>query len=84
MWLLKATRGFLRSTNAHALAALTIAVIQGLSTLARDGTGRDELLGVVEQAMYAWPRSEKLERSEQVKASLVRRRNESRNGTGID
>ncbi len=42
------------STQAHALAAMTVAVLQGLSALARDGASRSELLEVVSQAMNAW------------------------------
>ena len=40
--------------NAGALAGHTTAVIQGMSTLARDGASRDKLLGVVRIAMRAW------------------------------
>jgi AcrR family transcriptional regulator len=47
------------NTDARALAAMIIAVIQGLSTLARDGASRSELLDVVEQALMAWPRRKK-------------------------
>ena len=43
------------SSNAEALARLTMAVIQGMSTLARDGATRDQLLLVVDAAMQAWP-----------------------------
>ena len=42
-------------TPAQALAALTIAVVQGLSVLARDGASRSTLLAVAEQAAKAWP-----------------------------
>ena len=42
-------------TNAEALASLTIAVIQGMSTLARDGASRDKLLQLADAAMGAWP-----------------------------
>lgn len=42
-------------TNAEALAAHTMAVIQGMSTLARDGAPRDKLLRVVDAAMRGWP-----------------------------
>lgn len=44
-------------TDAEALAAHTLAVIQGLSTLARDGAPRDKLLKLAETAMQAWPQS---------------------------
>ncbi len=43
------------SANAEALAGLTRAVIQGMSTLARDGATRDKLLLMVGVAMQAWP-----------------------------
>ncbi len=41
--------------NPEALAAYVIAVIQGLSTLARDGASRARLLAVVDVALAAWP-----------------------------
>ena len=43
-------------TNAAALAAMTLAVIQGMSTLARDGGPRQKLQAVARTAMLAWPR----------------------------
>lgn len=43
------------NTDAGALASLTMAVIQGMSTLARDGAPRDKLLRLVDTAMLAWP-----------------------------
>lgn len=43
------------SANAEALACLTLAVIQGMSTLARDGATRDKLLQMAGVAMQAWP-----------------------------
>ncbi len=43
------------ATDAAALAALVIAVIQGLSTLARDGASRAALLAVADAALRAWP-----------------------------
>ena len=42
-------------TDADALAGHVVAVVQGLSTLARDGAPRDKLLRVVAVAMRAWP-----------------------------
>jgi AcrR family transcriptional regulator len=42
-------------TDSAALAAHTMAVIQGMSTLARDGATRASLLKVVETAMKCWP-----------------------------
>ena len=41
--------------HADALAGHVMAVIQGMSTLARDGATRDKLLLVAESAMRAWP-----------------------------
>jgi AcrR family transcriptional regulator len=43
------------ATDAEALAAHVIAVIQGMSTLARDGASRGKLLRVADAAMAAWP-----------------------------
>jgi AcrR family transcriptional regulator len=42
-------------TDAAALAAHVMAVIQGLSTLARDGAKREKLKRVANTAMRAWP-----------------------------
>ena len=42
-------------SDAGALAALIMAVIQGMSTLARDGASREHLLRVASSAMQAWP-----------------------------
>lgn len=42
-------------TDAATLAAYVMTVIQGLSTLARDGAGREKLLGVARLALAAWP-----------------------------
>lgn len=42
-------------TDAAALAAHTLAVIQGMSTLARDGASRASLLKVVDVSMRCWP-----------------------------
>jgi len=44
-------------TDADALAGHTMAVIQGMSTLARDGATREKLMRVAAQAMLAWPNS---------------------------
>lgn len=41
--------------SASALASHTMAVIQGMSTLARDGASRASLLKVVKVAMQCWP-----------------------------
>jgi AcrR family transcriptional regulator len=43
------------SADAAVLAGLTMAVIQGMSTLARDGASRQKLMGVAKHAMLAWP-----------------------------
>lgn len=42
-------------SDAEALAAHIMAVIQGMSTLARDGAPRDKLMRVVNAAMQIWP-----------------------------
>ncbi len=41
-------------TDADALAGHVMAVIQGMSTLARDGAGREKLMRVAATAMLAW------------------------------
>ena len=41
--------------DAEALAGHIMAVIQGMSTLARDGATREKLLSVARAAMLAWP-----------------------------
>ena len=41
--------------DAKALAGLVLAVIQGMSTLARDGAARADLLAVADAAMTGWP-----------------------------
>lgn len=43
------------NSDAEALAAHILAVIQGLSTLARDGASREKLFRVAAVAMRAWP-----------------------------
>ena len=43
-------------TDADALAGHVMAVIQGMSTLARDGAPREKLMRVAATAMLAWPR----------------------------
>ena len=42
-------------TDADALAGHVMAVIQGMSTLARDGAAREKLTRVAATAMMAWP-----------------------------
>ena len=44
-----------RTANAQALASMTMAIVQGMSTLARDGAGRKALLDLALTAMSAWP-----------------------------
>ena len=44
-----------KTANAQALSAMAMAIIQGMSTLARDGADRATLLEVVATAMHAWP-----------------------------
>ncbi len=46
-------------SDADALAAYTMAVIQGMSTLARDGASRDKLLRIVDAAIQVWPATRK-------------------------
>jgi len=43
-------------TDATALVGLVMALTQGMSTLARDGTPRASLLAIVEVALQGWPR----------------------------
>jgi AcrR family transcriptional regulator len=51
-------RGLLPSdTDAETLAAYVTSVIQGLSTLARDGAGREKLMEIARFALKAWPAS---------------------------
>ena len=44
-------------TDAEMLAGHVFAVVQGMSTLAKDGTGRDKLMRIVEGVMAGWPKS---------------------------
>lgn len=43
------------ATRPAALAGMVIAVVQGLSVLARDGASRAQLVDIAEQALAAWP-----------------------------
>ena len=43
------------STDADALAGHIMAVIQGMSTLARDGASRKKLIRIADTAMRVWP-----------------------------
>ncbi|MGL4438576.1 MAG: TetR/AcrR family transcriptional regulator [Bosea sp. (in: a-proteobacteria)] len=45
------------TANATALAGHVMAVIQGMSTLARDGASREQLMQIAAAAMSAWPRT---------------------------
>ena len=45
-------------TDPAALAATTMAVIQGMSTLAKDGADRSKLLAIAETALQTWPSTE--------------------------
>jgi hypothetical protein len=42
-------------TDSESLAGLAIAVIQGLSVLARDGADRPQLISIARAAMNSWP-----------------------------
>lgn len=44
-----------RDTDADALAGHVTAVIQGMSTLARDGASREKLMRIAATALAAWP-----------------------------
>jgi AcrR family transcriptional regulator len=44
-----------QATNSASLAALVIAIIQGMSVLARDGVDRDILIDLAKVSMRAWP-----------------------------
>lgn len=44
------------TSDAESLAAHTMAVIQGMSTLARDGAKREKLVRLAKTAMHAWPK----------------------------
>ncbi len=51
----KAAGKLSRSVDAGAMAGYVMAVIQGMSTLARDGATRRKLTSVANAAMQAWP-----------------------------
>lgn len=44
-----------RVVDAVIMASLVMAIIQGMSTLARDGAARTKLLSIAKTAMQAWP-----------------------------
>ena len=45
------------ATDVVAVVGLVMAVAQGMSVLARDGSSRDALLAIVDAALAAWPRA---------------------------
>ena len=45
------------ATDAASLTGLVMAVVQGMSVLARDGASRASLLAIVEVALQAWPQA---------------------------
>ena len=45
-------------TNTRALASMTMAIMQGMSTLARDGASRTMLQEVAQAFMTGWPRDQ--------------------------
>lgn len=47
-----------RHTDAEMLAGHVFAVVQGMSTLAKDGADRDKLMKIANAAMASWPKSE--------------------------
>lgn len=49
-----------KTANAQALAAMTMALIQGMSTLARDGAGQKALLDLARTSMTAWPNDQSM------------------------
>ncbi len=46
------------SADADVLAGHVFAVVQGMSTLAKDGAGRAKLLGIVDAVMAGWPQAD--------------------------
>lgn len=44
-----------QNADAMALARMTVALIQGMSTLARDGVARAELIAMANAALQGWP-----------------------------
>ncbi len=51
-----AARIYVGRIDADALAGMTMAVIQGMSTAARDGAPREKLLRIAAAALAAWPK----------------------------
>jgi AcrR family transcriptional regulator len=50
-----------KRTDAEILAGHAFAVVQGMSTLAKDGADRGKLLGIVDTAMAGWPSEDPVE-----------------------
>ncbi|MEG3087412.1 TetR/AcrR family transcriptional regulator [Sphingomonas sp. PB4P5] len=50
-----AERRLPQDSDAEMLAGHVMAVVQGMSTLAKDGAGREKLLRIVDSTMAAWP-----------------------------
>ena len=46
------------NADAEILAGHVFAVVQGMSTLAKDGAGRGKLLGIVDAVMAGWPQAD--------------------------
>lgn len=44
-------------SDAEMLAGHVFAVVQGMSTLAKDGAGRSKLMGIADAAMAGWPKA---------------------------
>lgn len=44
-------------SDPEAMAGHVFAVVQGMSTLAKDGAGRDKLMGIVDAVMKGWPKA---------------------------
>ena len=57
------------TANAQALASMTMAIVQGMSTLARDGAGQKALLDLARTAMSAWPTDQFKRASRKLKVS---------------
>ncbi|WP_375381820.1 TetR/AcrR family transcriptional regulator [uncultured Sphingomonas sp.] len=61
--------GLLPATcDADIMAGHAVAVVQGMSTLAKDGAGRAKLLRIVEAAMQGWPPEARTRRDPDVRS----------------
>jgi AcrR family transcriptional regulator len=47
-----------QATNPSALAGVVMAIVQGMSVLARDGVSRDCLISIADTALATWPRNQ--------------------------